>query len=929
MKKLSFILLAAGALTLASCSNEDFDSPRVIGDGNYAVTVSLPKSYIASRAVEKFGTGTVADQLNIAVYDAATNSLIQEAVATFDQGSLETTVYFNLTNGKQYNIAFFAQSKESMNSADEGEESNAVYTFDADAGTVTVNYENMTSANNLADAYDCFYKLYPTEVISNTTNAVSVELTRPVGQVNWGTDDLTYNDEDGESQSMVAAHDELYGTNGQYIQTNLTVTNPYTQLNLKTGEVSGNDESVTIETMAAPYTVDFPMENADETLVYTYVAMTYLLAPSENSTNYDLNLVINNDGNTTANASPVNNLVEVSAVPVQANYQTNIYGNLLSDNVQVNVSKNIEWNEPSFDLPQGNMVAPGLYKDGNTYTIMSPAGLENYAKIANAATQQGMSAYTVVLGADLNMTGVTHTPFSNAGATFDGQGHTVSNLTVNVVNKSSNNQALSAGFMSSAIGTVQNINFVNCNISGSYKAGVLAGDGLVAKIENVNITNCNVLSTPWNKPNTGLDDGNNVGAVVGYLSAEPTAYVKNCTVTGCAIVGFRKVGGIVGFVNGSGTISGCTISNTTISADLTQNYYGSYTTTSPNLVGQIASNGSEAVGDQFNSGNTIGSDVNTYILAPKNGSGQIEMNNVTDLQNLAAIVNAGRSYSGQNIVLQQDINLQNVDWTPIGQSGKPFSGNFDGNNKTITGLTVGDENTSNVGFFGYTTNGTIENLNFVDANVTGYLNVGVVAGTPYTAKYNNINITGNIQVNGYSYVGGAFGKNAYGNITGITINANAGSAVKANSEGYRTYVGGVVGFTGEGNITFSNINSNIDVYGSTCDIGGITGIAHYNTSWINCVCTGNVYTASTDQDEIYETGGIAGVWHNSNGTTVTFTGCSFTGKLISQNAEPQNGSEAWNTLNNITGLAYSATGGGTLMINGSNVTSQHLTIPNE
>ena len=38
---------------------------------------------------------------------------------------------------------------------------------------------------------------------------------------------------------------------------------------------------------------------------------------------------------------------------------------------------------------------------------------------------------------------------------------------------------------------------------------------------------------------------------------------------------------------------------------------------------------------------------------------------------------------------------------------------------------------------------------------------------------------------------------------------------------------------GEGNIIISNVESNINVTGSTCDVGGITGIAHYGNTFEN------------------------------------------------------------------------------------------------
>lgn len=87
---------------------------------------------------------------------------------------------------------------------------------------------------------------------------------------------------------------------------------------------------------------------------------------------------------------------------------------------------------------------------------------------------------------------------------------------------------------------------------------------------------------------------------------------------------------------------------------------------------------------------------------------------------------------------------------------------------------------------------------------------------------------------------------------------------------------------GEGNIIVSNISSNIDVIGSTCDIGGITGIAHYGNTFENCVSTGNVTLENAqDEGDHLEIGGIAGVWMNSDAGKVTFTNCRFEGTLSS------------------------------------------------
>ena len=153
-----------------------------------------------------------------------------------------------------------------------------------------------------------------------------------------------------------------------------------------------------------------------------------------------------------------------------------------------------------------------------------------------------------------------------------------------------------------------------------------------------------------------------------------------------------------------------------------------------------------------------------------------------------------------------DIDLNGEEWIPIGTSKNPFNGTFDGQNHTISNLVITGSN-SDVGLFGRTNNGEVKNLTVNNAKVSGYLNVGVVAGTPYTTKYTNITVSGHVEVNGYAYVGGVGGKNAYANWTNVTVNADDTSYVKNDSENYRTYVGGVIGFMGEGGHTFQNISS--------------------------------------------------------------------------------------------------------------------------
>ena len=278
---------------------------------------------------------------------------------------------------------------------------------------------------------------------------------------------------------------------------------------------------------------------------------------------------------------------------------------------------------------------------------------------------------------------------------------------------------------------------------------------------------------------------------------------------------------------------------------------------------------------------------------------------------------APETFKGKTIKLTTDIDLAGEEWTPIGNSSNTFQGTFDGQGYSIKNLVITSGN-DYVGLFGFTTNGVIKNLVVENAQVKGRVGTGVVAGSPYTSKYQNITVKGHVEVDGMAYVGTVGGRNAYANWDRIVVDVDDTSYVNANSvengTAYRSYVGGVIGFMGEGGHTVSNVKSNIDVKGSTCDVGGIVGIAHYGNSFVNCVCTGDVeiYAGEAEAD-VQEIGGLAGVWMNSEANSpVTFTNCKFEGELIANNNYVIN----TNRFGKLVCAAYKANGNGKLIIDG-------------
>lgn len=65
-----------------------------------------------------------------------------------------------------------------------------------------------------------------------------------------------------------------------------------------------------------------------------------------------------------------------------------------------------------------------------------------------------------------------------------------------------------------------------------------------------------------------------------------------------------------------------------------------------------------------------------------------EITNASQFALLAKLVNEGNQYEGEYFSLLCDIDLNNLDWTPIGNGIFSFMGNFDGNGHTIKNLRI-------------------------------------------------------------------------------------------------------------------------------------------------------------------------------------------------------------------------------------------------
>ena len=218
--------------------------------------------------------------------------------------------------------------------------------------------------------------------------------------------------------------------------------------------------------------------------------------------------------------------------------------------------------------------------------------------------------------------------------------------------------------------------------------------------------------------------------------------------------------------------------------------------------------------------------------------GNYTVNNEKGLKNLAELVNNGET--DINITLNTDLNLTNMEWTPIGTESQPYTGTFDGNNYTITGLTV-NQTRNCVGLIGCIgSDGTVKNVKLENVNITGNgYSVGGVAGRNY-GTIENCSVDGTL-TNYVQYLGGVVGNNlgsiigcsSSGTITGTGPNVggiggqSVGGTIMAcysvaNIKGGSSS-GGVLGQTNRETVVIACYHAKGNVTGEQSRIGGVIG----------------------------------------------------------------------------------------------------------
>ncbi len=211
---------------------------------------------------------------------------------------------------------------------------------------------------------------------------------------------------------------------------------------------------------------------------------------------------------------------------------------------------------------------------------------------------------------------------------------------------------------------------------------------------------------------------------------------------------------------------------------------------------------------------------------PEEVDGVITITSGAELAAFAADVNSGNTYKGKTVKLGANIDLNDIAWTPIGNSTNKFDGTFIGTGYTISNLYV--TGTSSVGLFGCTwTSAHIEGVTIDGAYVSGNDYVGAILGSGYlsanclknnTVKNADIFATPYLMSDGVTYDGGAKAGAVAGYARNGSITGN--TAINCTVSAYRD-LGSIVGMvSGEDRAVAVSDNSANTVTLTYLDLNG-------------------------------------------------------------------------------------------------------------
>ena len=435
----------------------------------------------------------------------------------------------------------------------------------------------------------------------------------------------------------------------------------------------------------------------------------------------------------------------------------------------------------------GNVFA-ALSGDGteaNPYLIQSRADFDEYGDPDNAASYWASGVYTKLM-CNLDLAGTIYTqapiaPYYSTKFTgaFDGNSHTISNLTIN---QPTENQ-LTAG----VIGL-----FGYVDSSGQIKN---------LRVETVDIS--------------VSDEGATAGSLVGSNKGTLISCYASGSVVGTRLAAMGYIGGLVGSNNSTGAITFC---------------YATCLVSGGSLgVGGLAGNNSGTLADCYATGSVSGTGQSVGGLAGESGG------TISACYATGSVNGRANGYIG-GLLGQNGGTLTSCHATGSVTGGSSVGGlvghNLHGTHISCcyaTGLVTGTGQGVG-GLVGRTEYGVEISNCYATSSVGGTSNVGGLVGLAgFDVEISNCNATGSVTGTG----------NAVGGLVGMTdFSVEISKCYATGSVSGGSFVGGLVGL---GSATLTSCYAMGSVTGTGHGVGGLLGYNDSSNSVIsNCYATGSV-----------------------------------------------------------------------------------------
>lgn len=313
--------------------------------------------------------------------------------------------------------------------------------------------------------------------------------------------------------------------------------------------------------------------------------------------------------------------------------------------------------------------AGSTYSSIGSGTVGDPYVLCSAAQLASLSSTPSAWKQAYRMGADIDLSGTTFSPIGTTAnpfhGTFDGAGHTISNLTLSLPNQDY------VGFFGSVLGPaseIRSLTIIGANVSGGSNTGILAGS-----VDRGRVIDCATAGT--------VQGMNGVGGVVGsaYYAGTISSSHSSATVTAQAdvggLAGSAQEGAYVASSYATGAVSGNTAVGGLIGSNHASTIRNSYATgnvtgtgTSADQIGGLLGGACSLVQHCFSTGNvqvasSTGPGVAPFIGFWPCGSGEGNF----ELQGSTCTISTGpcKADTGSALTAATTSALQNTSALPL------------------------------------------------------------------------------------------------------------------------------------------------------------------------------------------------------------------------------------------------------------------------